>query len=447
MATGYLRGAAPGLTRLAQQIAGGQGSYQGGYDNELGLQSKLALSMAQAQAAQASADESTAKAEGYRAKTDSLGRRPQLYEEQAALASGTDVPLVRAIRQQLATGQAPQVPMGPPTEGGELGVGSQQFDPAQRSAVVQQLQRLLPVLANNDDFKVDDWQKAQSGYREQDLRDQVLSGRLDPKTLALSQRAAKGDAAYAPAEYGVTDLFSGTVDSSGPAAVRFGGYRDSTTAAQKANAAQSYASADNSRASAEATRAGGKTGGLQVLTGEDGTVTIVDKAAGTSRPVIGADGKPVMGKNKDSASTVAKVNDAREALSLIDMADELVTNSTGSLAGAWWDKTLASVGKSTTGGTNAARLKALEGMLVSKMPKMSGPQSDKDVALYRQMAANIGDETIPNEQKQAALDTVRDIQERYAGLEPGSTKRKRGASGDFGPPDPKGRPPLSSFNK
>jgi hypothetical protein len=70
------------------------------------------------------------------------------------------------------------------------------------------------------------------------------------------------------------------------------------------------------------------------------------------------------------------------------------------------------------------------------MPKMSGPQSDKDVALYRQMAAVIGDSTIPYDQKAAALDQVRAIQERYAGVAPGSSKPKRSDSGPVTNPAP-----------
>jgi len=48
------------------------------------------------------------------------------------------------------------------------------------------------------------------------------------------------------------------------------------------------------------------------------------------------------------------------------------------------------------------------------MPKMSGPQSDKDVALYKQMAAEIGDPMIPNSRKKAALQVVKNLQTQYA---------------------------------
>ena len=53
---------------------------------------------------------------------------------------------------------------------------------------------------------------------------------------------------------------------------------------------------------------------------------------------------------------------------------------------------------------------------------MSGPQSDKDVLLYREMAAQVGDSTLPTDTRQAAINTLHEIQERYAKVEPGSSK-------------------------
>lgn len=46
---------------------------------------------------------------------------------------------------------------------------------------------------------------------------------------------------------------------------------------------------------------------------------------------------------------------------------------------------------------------------------MEGPQSNYDVQNYRQAAANLGDPTVPSEMKSAALETIREIQSRYAG--------------------------------
>jgi hypothetical protein len=118
---------------------------------------------------------------------------------------------------------------------------------------------------------------------------------------------------------------------------------------------------------------------------------------------------------KNNAGTVAKVTDAQDVLSLLDQAEPLLDKSTGSYLGAAVDEAGRAVGGATGGAKAAAQLRALEGALISKMPKMSGPQSDKDVLLYKQMAGQIGDRTIPAEQKRAAMQTIREINSRHAG--------------------------------
>ena len=118
----------------------------------------------------------------------------------------------------------------------------------------------------------------------------------------------------------------------------------------------------------------------------------------------------------------AKVTDANDAIALLNQAEPLLKGSTGSYGGAGIDMLAQVFGAATPGSVNAQQLKAIEGALVAKMPKMSGPQSDKDVLLYRQMAAVIGDETVPYQRKAAAVEQVRAIQERYAGMPAGSSK-------------------------
>jgi len=124
----------------------------------------------------------------------------------------------------------------------------------------------------------------------------------------------------------------------------------------------------------------------------------------------------------------AKVQDATEAIALLNQAEPLLKGSTGSYGGKALDMLAGAFGASTDGSIKAQQLKAIEGALVAKMPKMSGPQSDKDVLLYRQMAAVIGDETVPYARKAAAVESVREIQERYAGMQPGESKLKPGGS-------------------
>lgn len=168
-------------------------------------------------------------------------------------------------------------------------------------------------------------------------------------------------------------------------------------------------------------------------------------AASLSKPfeVTGPDGTPVLVQQTKDGRVVpvqgyapkggsqTKVSDAKEALALLDQAEPLIKGATGSNIGAGIDAAAKAFGVATPGSIKSQQLKALEGALVAKMPKMSGPQSDKDVMLYKQMAAEIGDPTVPYERKAAAMGTVREIQERYAGMAPGSSKPASKAGGAF----------------
>jgi hypothetical protein len=89
-------------------------------------------------------------------------------------------------------------------------------------------------------------------------------------------------------------------------------------------------------------------------------------------------------------------------------------------------------GHATKGAQAAAQLKALEGAIMMAQPRMEGPQSDKDVALYRQMAGAIGDSTIPIETRRAALQTVYQLHQKYASQAGGlpSSNRKSTISND-----------------
>jgi len=156
----------------------------------------------------------------------------------------------------------------------------------------------------------------------------------------------------------------------------------------------------------------------QIIQTEQGPMQLQN---GRAVPILGPDGKPVQAKpaaGAAAASSGARTKDAQDALATIGMAEKLINQATGSGIGSAIDAAAAFVGKSTPGAQAGAKLKALEGDLVAKMPKMSGPQSDKDVLLYRQMAGQIGDPTVPNETKRAALETIRQMQERYAGVQP-----------------------------
>jgi len=116
--------------------------------------------------------------------------------------------------------------------------------------------------------------------------------------------------------------------------------------------------------------------------------------------------------------------------SMLDIADPLIDVATGSTAGAGVDKVSQFFGKSTSGAEAIAKLKVLQAGLMTSMPRMEGPQSDADVKLYREAAGQIGDPTVPGPLKKAALQTVRQIQQKYI--------ERASGTGSVAPGAPKG---------
>jgi hypothetical protein len=152
----------------------------------------------------------------------------------------------------------------------------------------------------------------------------------------------------------------------------------------------------------------------QIIQTENGPMQLI---GGKAVPITGPDGRPVQGAKSGAVADVAKQKDAQDALTLLEQAAPLVRGATGSTIGAGLDWMAGAVGAAPKGAQNIAQLKAISGMLIAKMPKMSGPQSDKDVQLYREMAGNIGDPSIPTKLKEEAMKTIAEIQSRYAGMQ------------------------------
>jgi hypothetical protein len=105
--------------------------------------------------------------------------------------------------------------------------------------------------------------------------------------------------------------------------------------------------------------------------------------------------------------------DAQSVLNLMDGVEGLIDKAHGSGLGNIVGGTQNFFGISSDKNAADAQLNALSGALVSKQPKMSGPQSDKDVLLYKQMAGDLGNPTLPASVRKAAAKTVREIQRTY----------------------------------
>lgn len=112
----------------------------------------------------------------------------------------------------------------------------------------------------------------------------------------------------------------------------------------------------------------------------------------------------------------------------LDMAEPLIDIATGSAAGAARDKVAAFFGGAPDGAKAIAALKVMQANLMTSMPRMEGPQSDRDVQLYREAAGQIGDPMVPADIKKAAVKSIREIQQRYvqraSGAAPPAMKKR-----------------------
>ena len=217
---------------------------------------------------------------------------------------------------------------------------------------------------------------------------------------------------------GVMDGFTGQQSGSFGKTMTPGEVASNAVARGNLGVAQGNLGLSRERFAFDKAQAGGGGNDVQYITTPNGIVAVPKKPgdgaiAGrtVNDPVTGL---PMGGTETGNKSQ--RVAEANEAIALLDQAEKLIDKSTSSYGGFAVDKAAQVGGFATPGAQAAAQLRALEGALIAKMPKMSGPQSDKDVLLYKQMAGQIGDPTIPAATKKAALSTIREIQNRAAGI-------------------------------
>ena len=167
----------------------------------------------------------------------------------------------------------------------------------------------------------------------------------------------------------------------------------------------------------------------------------VNKQNLASAPIMAGPGVQV--QQKDSPLWKAGQMQGKLKAS-IDAARELIPHATNSGLGAMVDKGAGFVGAATPGAEAAGQLETIGGWMTSNVPRMEGPQSDKDTLLYRQMAAQVGDRTVPASVRLKALDTLEELQTKYKSL---NTDPYSGVPANVAPAANKARPPLSAFQK
>ena len=153
--------------------------------------------------------------------------------------------------------------------------------------------------------------------------------------------------------------------------------------------------------------------------------------------LVQADGKPVVGSASDPRLqgdiAGAKERAKAEATRTFNMSGigQVLTQAekllqgidpqtglgqpepTGSGLGTAVDAVGAFFGYSMEGAPQADQLRAAGAALTSKMPRMEGPQSDRDTQLYREAAGQVGDSKLPRERRLQALKVVRSLWSKY----------------------------------
>lgn len=136
---------------------------------------------------------------------------------------------------------------------------------------------------------------------------------------------------------------------------------------------------------------------------------------GSAVPINSPTGQPITKSNSALKATVEEERQRTQKVSVtLDEVDKLLDGATGSIVGRGVDYVGRFFGGATDGDIATAKLGTLGGQLVALMPKMSGPQSDKDVEMYKQMAGKLDDPTIPVEIRKAALGTIRELNNKYS---------------------------------
>lgn len=98
-----------------------------------------------------------------------------------------------------------------------------------------------------------------------------------------------------------------------------------------------------------------------------------------------------------------------DVMALLDEADNSVKKASGSLGGMMKTKVQGLAGISTDETRANSEMGSLQAQLMMNLKRMEGPQSDKDVQLYKEQAGRIGDPMVPMGDKQAALRLIRKL--------------------------------------
>jgi hypothetical protein len=156
---------------------------------------------------------------------------------------------------------------------------------------------------------------------------------------------------------------------------------------------------------------GDKASNYQVFQDNQGNLTRVNKLTGESSP-LGSGGREAASVTKAGQDAAKQQGASQDALATIAEARKLLPRATGSGLGAGVDSLYRLTGSTNEGMKANRALKQLSGQLTMTVPRFEGPQSDKDVAAYKEQSADVGNESLTREERLAALKQVEAMHRR-----------------------------------
>jgi hypothetical protein len=108
------------------------------------------------------------------------------------------------------------------------------------------------------------------------------------------------------------------------------------------------------------------------------------------------------------------VKNAYEVAKIFPAIEKALPKAHGSGIGNIMGGVANFVGYESSQNAADAELKVMSDKLLKAVPRFSGPQSDKDVASYKEAAGSIGDASLPMNVRMAALNTIKELNKPYA---------------------------------
>ena len=236
-----LNAAMPGLSRLAAAISGGKQTYESARDAEAKRQIDLRTGMAKMQQDQQAADIQS----------------PDARMQRAMLGGGVPLDARGDVSDYLNKGYIGKYQL-PPDQTGPTMPAPAWAAPDNLSGIAKQLASMSAV-ASGDAKGADDYAKGQQQQFETKIAKAIFDGTATPQQTSAGMAMLKASPIFHPNEYGVTNNYTGTVDSTSAPSQTYSAKQKAETQKYVADAGQASAAAVKSRAeAAQLTGAGGE---------------------------------------------------------------------------------------------------------------------------------------------------------------------------------------------